>query len=54
MENLIPQDFNKLLNSSPEPSPDPPHQGVSQPPFFPKTFENSLIRTAWNEQEEEW
>ena len=20
----------------------------------PKTFENSLIRTAWNEQEEEW
>ena len=40
MENLIPQDFNKLLNSSPEPSPDPPHQGVSQPPFFPKNFEN--------------
>ena len=21
---------------------------------IPKTFENSLIRTAWNEQEEEW
>lgn len=21
---------------------------------IPKSFENSLIRTAWNEQEEEW